>query len=389
MATTSSTESVPSSSSMAMANSRRPRPRPRSPPSMYVAYETSIAKPPRPLLKLDKKPAKGKGKATEPAPSSSSPPNPFPPRTDAALSLVRSASTSAAAAALPPATAAKQSLSSPTVLRKLGSLRRKTPSASTSQSPIPAFPDPSEASTSSSPLKSRRSLFTTVLTSRPYRDDNASVAFSELSRTSTSEGGGGSVSLKFSYGGPSASSLGETSFNSGDPHLEDQPEEEEGECFQDDLHLAHKDGDLDAESLTPMEFAHPGASSTSVGVIATGALEDDTRAHDARPTTPVTPQARTSTDSGPPPGPSLDLKFKSPALAPVPEFDAAHQRPDTPFSSATPATGRSRSNSQPPPPASSSSVLIRAEKNERGWGWTGEWNRGDIGVVREQLRALK
>ncbi|KAJ7899847.1 hypothetical protein B0H13DRAFT_2518251 [Mycena leptocephala] len=55
------------------SSSPRSRPRRRSPPSMYVAYETSTAKAPKPLIKLDKKP-KAKA-ASNPYTSSSSPPN--------------------------------------------------------------------------------------------------------------------------------------------------------------------------------------------------------------------------------------------------------------------------------------------------------------------------
>ncbi|KAF7299362.1 hypothetical protein MIND_00885500 [Mycena indigotica] len=67
--------------------------RPRSPPSMYVAYESNVAKAPKPLIKLDKTKKRDKGKDSDstasPRPSSSGTGSNSVPRRPSFLSLRR------------------------------------------------------------------------------------------------------------------------------------------------------------------------------------------------------------------------------------------------------------------------------------------------------------
>ncbi|KAJ7644939.1 hypothetical protein FB45DRAFT_1053562 [Roridomyces roridus] len=164
-----------------------------------------------------------------------------------------------------------------------------------------------------------------------------------------------------------------------------------------DVDVEGEDAGEDLDFLAPMEFALPlgNGSSTSVDII-DGGEEDDTDDD------PPMPRPRTSTESRIWPTPNL-----SKHLPAVPEFDSptpTQQRSDTPTPTpfirepdphadflrhALTASKRSNSNSPASAASASGKVLIRTEKNGRGWGWTGEWNRGDIDAVREQLRSLK
>ncbi|KAJ7647004.1 hypothetical protein FB45DRAFT_1019281 [Roridomyces roridus] len=230
-----STESV---SSAARASPPSRRPRPRSPASMYIAYETIAAKPPKPLLKLYHKLPKGKGKAADP------PPEPKP-RTPLGLRL---------------------------------SLRRKQPASDTTSSQYSVLSAVDQAQGHS--VNKARHLLGTVLPSplNPHTRADDSSGTSDLSsswRTSTFSSGYGRRG-----GGPSTSdfSLAATSF-------------EEKERLADDLYLRHDQGDDGAAIvLEPIEFApssrlgrHPSASSlgaTSFGG-GEGLAEDQENHHNA------------------------------------------------------------------------------------------------------------
>ncbi|KAJ7644940.1 hypothetical protein FB45DRAFT_300934 [Roridomyces roridus] len=335
-------------------------------PSLAVARPQTIPSPSRPKLLQPKIKL-----ATDP--SSASLPQLSSPRTHAALAL--SETEVSRHHPIP-----RQSQS---VLR-FGSLLRKKTADTTARSPILELnAEYDHESIMTASTVTPHSTLGRVLTPPSFRSYRI-YPYEESSAISatTSEGD----NARFLYGSPSDSSLGETVVGrdelAGNTELNSKPNLEHGDPGVDNI------DETDLESLAPMEFALPWASGSSASVDIIHA---------------TAPGAQADADEARPPGP------ESKPLPALPEFNIP-TRPDTPlkFSNGPVLSvanhvhghkhGRSRSNSQPIPHAStppklkqqpqSRSLLIRAEKNERGWGWTGEWNRGDMGVVREELRSL-
>ncbi|KAJ7644942.1 hypothetical protein FB45DRAFT_898992, partial [Roridomyces roridus] len=332
----STSESVGSGSGSAPPSPSSRRPRPRSPPSMYIAYETAVAKAPKPLIKLEKKQLKGKA------------------ATDPGLLLPRPRST---------------------ISLRL-SLRRKTTSET-------------ETATNTGGGVGRRRVFgkelspsATLLADGVYgsvaahqvhRDGTSTI--SSLSRTCTI----GSASEEcgcLSYGGHSNPSLGLG---------EEWHEEREMEASGDDLLLGqanNNDTSDAAASLVPMEFAR--ASTTGIDLVsALGVGESGTAS---------TPKDIQNSESLPavPDSPCLDEQKPLAIHVPDPlrSISTQARAPDCLVPKGSGTGTRQPSHVRSTAHALQESVLIRTEKNENGWGWTGEWNRRDIGVVREQLRSL-
>ncbi|KAJ6577033.1 hypothetical protein DFH09DRAFT_1149075, partial [Mycena vulgaris] len=356
----------PSSSSASLKSSRRPRP--RSPPSMYVAYETPTSKPPRPLIKLEKK---SKNKPAESQPESY--PNPFP---------TRSATVPA------PEPHRRPSVSS------LLSLRRKTATAPPSPS-IPAqFAGPSTPGPSRrapiprvdnlhqpnvhpvddiEPISRRPDKATRLLgNALPLQPseihtfpDQDGILFSEFSGT-----------FRISPRSSSTSDAGSSFDDSASAESFDD------ECVADNSHVQRE-----STLLTPMEFRPP-----SVVIFAPlsgpdTASEADECPTEDEPITPVGPLHSRRRDEPPAQQHRGDSYYgfvhdhymnpRPPSTPPV------EYRPDTPFMDTVVAVNsqvRVARGGHVREPS-----VIRTEPKE---GWMGEWNQGDMQDVISKLRSL-
>ncbi|KAJ7717250.1 hypothetical protein DFH07DRAFT_973665 [Mycena maculata] len=341
------------------------RPRPRSPPSMYVAYETSMAKPPKPLIKLDKK-QKGKAKA---APD---PPNPFPVRSNSLF-------------APPPTTVREPPSRRPSVGSFLSLRRKKHEGSSPSLPARDEFPNPRPRAP---PLHTDRLHEPNVhpvgdLEPISRRSDKANRLLGDpvpFERASTAP-----APTRHDVGAPdpsdafgisplsSTSSLGGGSFDD--------------ECFADDSHIQRE-----STLLSPMEFP---SRPPSVPVFAPAA-ESDTASEidgswvDDEPITPV--------GALPPKHGRTDVLDPRDSYASVHDYyshshshsrgPSAHQeyRPDTPFMDTIVAVNSPVLVAGVPRRHGREPSVIRSEPKE---GWMGEWNQGDMHDVINKLRSLK
>ncbi|KAJ7148928.1 hypothetical protein C8R43DRAFT_1007675 [Mycena crocata] len=362
------------------------RPRPRSPPSMYVAFDTPTAKPPKPLIKLDKKPKTKSSKAkAEPLP-----PNPFP-----------------ATHLLPAPVVAEPPQRRPSVGSFL-SLRKKSVSSVAPPPPpmhVPPitthFAEPSYLTPPSRPSHLHETNvhpFEDVGIPKPRRSDKASRLLGKgLSpqrqtfpeRAAIEAGYSGTFRMPPRSSSPSNSSLGEGTLS-----VDDDSESLDDECFTDDSHFQRQ-----STLLSPMEF---GASSRppSVAVFLPASHDrSDTAsevewASDSEPITPVAPLPHHDMWSPPPHTHGRPESYASVhdhyshAHTRTPPEQTQHVdfRPDTPFMDAIVAV-----NSQVIVPRSGHGhtrepSVTRTETKE---GWMGEWNQDDMQDVIHKLRTLK
>ncbi|KAJ7486432.1 hypothetical protein B0H11DRAFT_2016207, partial [Mycena galericulata] len=349
-----------------LSSSRRPRP--RSPPSMYVAYETPIAKPPKPLIKLDKK---QKTKASN-ARAEPDPPNPFPTRSNALFPP-------------PPAVVTEPPQRRPSVGSFL-SLRRK-------KGPPPSVPDRNEFR---SPVYDAHPIFlhepnvhpTDDLEPIPRRSDKASRMLGKAPPLQThvspergdfaSSGSSGTFQLSPS----SSSSLGDGSSVGGASFDDD--------CFTDNSHTQRE-----STLLSPMEFA---AESRPISVAFTpeeqsdAASDIDGSASDNEPITPVAPlpSQHIRTEIHDPQHASRDSyasvhDYYSHSHSRGPSAHKPEYRPDTPFMDTLVAVNSQVLAARGPTHHSREPSVIRAEPKQ---GWMGEWNQEDMSDVIAKLRSL-
>ncbi|KAJ7644938.1 hypothetical protein FB45DRAFT_862187 [Roridomyces roridus] len=439
-----------STSSAASMNQQVRRPRPRSPPSMYLAYDSNMAKAPKPLVKIEKK-SKGKGKAKA---------DPEPPRPATAMSQGR------------PSTGG------------FLSLRRKTnPESSTRRAELSQTPSPAPLTPSShlhetnvhplddwdpepilsrpGPSKASRLLGTASASTTadgPSRPAAINVITSDLSAyasrrrnavgvsSSTLDVSSSSSSLDDDDDASSLSSYSYSYSHEFDAHADDAhldsaresmlispmefssrpaslpfppppPEPLEDEAVADDEHI-----DSDSLLISPMEFpSRPASLAPSVqqppSHAAAVAADDSHSDDDSNPGTPVFSRPPRTL-------PDADEEFRlsyasvhnyyrtttpAPVLAPAEEGDededsrvdkppVAPYRPDSPFMDTLLAVNSrsisqilvSRTGSRRGTHGRQPSV-VRVEPNskELGAGWVGEWNQGDMNDVMQRLRALR
>ncbi|KAJ7017099.1 hypothetical protein C8F04DRAFT_1078929 [Mycena alexandri] len=380
----SSASSSGASLARSQSNGSSRRPRPRSPPSMYVAYESSIAKPPKPLLKLDKKPKKGLKTQAPPLPDL---PNPFPAQN-------------------------YTSTSSPTVSDPLqrrpsapsfSSLRRKTVSHAPSSIPpsgriIVAMRNRSPGSSHRTPYPSQQvqlheANVHPVDDIEPVfrRSDKAARLLGEASGSRLSDADSKVVVSDFSGVfriSPHSSAIdGEASSSDGRSSVDESFEDE---CYRDDSHTQRE-----SAFLTPMEFASPRPQSVTLtrwrepsGSDTASRDEDDERAE------PITPIAALPPSTPPDRYDQSQFESYGDHDRPYPQhsrhFSLIHESPlpDTPFLDtlvavdsqvlvARSGTGRTHGRKL---------SVIRAEPKE---GWMGEWNQGGMQDVLHKLRSLK
>ncbi|KAF8185641.1 hypothetical protein K438DRAFT_1050797 [Mycena galopus ATCC 62051] len=348
----SGTFSMSSPSSSAVSLTTRGRPRPRSPPSMYVPYETSTAKPPKPLLKLDKK-----GKAKAP-PATSALPDTLPPR-------ARALTSAASSPGVPNSPNRRPSISS------FLSLRRKNAGPSFS----PAIPTARPRNVTPPPLSPHSvGLHETNVhpvddirfTPTPTRLDKASRMLGKQLSLEILKDARGIIVSDFSGRSPRPSSPDEEG---------DDDQDFEDECFIDDAHIRRQ-----SRLISPIEFA--AARPPSAQFTRPPPLEQD----DDEWSTPVTPTAELPTFRQPSP---RDLRRDSYtsihnhySTETTPESAYMQFRPDTPFLDtlvAVNATSPRHRHAREP-------SVIRAETKE---GWRGEWNQDDMQDVIHKLRSLK
>ncbi|KAJ7346129.1 hypothetical protein DFH08DRAFT_870577 [Mycena albidolilacea] len=363
------------------SNRSRPRPRPRSPPSMYVALESSMAKPPKPLIKLDKK---SKGKAPQAQPKPSSPPNPFPTRersyTSPAPSIVSE----------PPQR--RPSVSS------FFSLRRK-PTVTVEIPPSPVIPRRSEPPPLRVPPPHPVHLHETnvhPVDDIPPSHRRPDKASRMLGKSSHSPDDRGVVVSEFSGTfriSPSPSSRdGERSSLDGDSYLDDSEVEfEDGLAFTDDAHIHRR-----SRLLSPIEFATARPTSGQFPPQPqqqppTPPAEDADWPEPATPVAPLPPRrprtAPHSSHSRYESYASIHNHYTTPSSreSTATQFRPDAFRPDTPFLDTLVAVNSQVVVSPRHTHAREPSV-VRTEARE---GWMGEWNQDDMQDVIQKLRSLK
>ncbi|KAJ7717248.1 hypothetical protein DFH07DRAFT_346356 [Mycena maculata] len=303
------------------------RPRPRSPLSMYVAYEMSPPKAPKPLLKLDKTVPKAKAPKTQTEPE---PPDPVPVQADA--------------------------LPEPSPLRlpviSLFGRRRKTISEAASGVPArteiagPAPAPPLRSSQPNSPIDYLEPV------GRPDRADALSYkalpAQPSDPRGST-DGDGVTVSDYSGSSGMSSSMLDRGS-SEGSYSVEEESESLEDEGLTADIAR-------ESRRCSPIEFA----ASRRASVIESFVSEFDVNKYPGS----ITPVVGASSKHR-----LFDSRPSSPAI---------YYRPDTPFMDTIVAV-----DSEAVRGHTREASVVRKEM-----GWMGAWNQDDMRVVIDKLRSLK
>ncbi|KAJ7767301.1 hypothetical protein B0H16DRAFT_1521601 [Mycena metata] len=353
------------------------RPRPRSPPSMYVAYESTIAKPPKPLLKLDKKPKKGSKAKAPPLPD---PPNPFPAQNYTSTST-------------PTVSDPLQRRPSAT---SFFSLRRKT----VSHAPLsPSIPPPgriivpmrnrSPGASHRTPQQLHEANVHPVEDIEPVfrQSGKAARLLGEASGSRISEADRSKV-VAANFSGifriPSSAVDTEASSSDGRSSI-DEPLEHE--WHSDDSHIQRE-----STFLTPMEFASPRPESVAL-TRRREASDSDTASgnEDDEGAEPITPIASLP----PPTTPHRRNRYRSHS-----ESYGGHSRqsshayeparPDTPFLDTLVAVDSqvlvAHNGTGPRRTHIRDTSVVRAEPKE---GWMGEWNQGDMQDVIHKLRSLK
>ncbi|KAJ7767297.1 hypothetical protein B0H16DRAFT_1686879 [Mycena metata] len=344
------------------------RPRPRSPPSMYVAYESSIAKPPKPLLKLDKKTRKGSAKQSSPMPDLL---DPFPAQ------KYRSTSTPTASAPLQPRPST----------RPFFSLRRKT----ISHAP-PSISPPGRIMVSvrnQSPGASHGTPHSSLHEANVHPVDNVRPLLCQSSKdarllgdapgSQISEADGKAVGADFSLVSPrssgidaEASSEGRSSF---DESVEDAWHREDSNIQRESTVRAHMEFTSPCPQSAVTRRVESFDSDTASGDEDDEGVEPITPIASLPPSTPPDRCSRTESESN-----SRHSRHSSLIQEPP--------RPEIPFLD-TLVTVDSQvliTQNAPRHTHAHKPCVIRAETKE---GWIGEWNQEDMQDVIHKLRSLK